>query len=90
MAMVVSCASLPKLLRSTPDHASSFYVNLPCGGLTFATVFLFFHPKHPQKGHTFLQRVLQLDLIGNAIILGASVMLFLAVSAIPSTPLLLL
>lgn len=55
-----------------------FYVNLPCGGLTFATVFLFFHPKHPSIGPTFLRRILHLDLVGNAIVLGASVMLFLA------------
>jgi hypothetical protein len=41
---------------------------------------LYFHPpkKHTLMGETFLYRILELDLVGNVILLGASIMLFLA------------
>ncbi|TVY26830.1 Efflux pump [Lachnellula hyalina] len=57
-----------------------FYINLPVGGTTVAAMVLFFHPprKHALMGKSFFYRVLELDLIGNAILLGASIMLFLA------------
>ena len=54
-------------------------MNLPVGGATVLAMILFFRPKaHAHVSRTFLDRVFDLDMIGNAIILGASVMLFLA------------
>ncbi|TVY16112.1 Efflux pump roqT [Lachnellula arida] len=57
-----------------------FYINLPVGGTTVAAMVLFFHPprKHALMGKSFLYRVMELDLIGNAVLLAASIMLFLA------------
>lgn len=57
-----------------------FYVNLPIGGVTFITMIFFFHPpkKHALMGKSLFYRALELDLIGNVILLGAFVMLFLA------------
>jgi len=56
-----------------------FYINLPVGGATVAAMVLFFNPK--KNAHTerkFMDRCLDLDIIGNVLLLGASVMLFLA------------
>ncbi|TQN74424.1 Efflux pump roqT [Colletotrichum shisoi] len=56
-----------------------FYMNLPVGAVTVAVFLLFFHPKrpsHPQQ--TFLDRIMDLELVGNVFLLGACVMLFLA------------
>ncbi|KAI1615529.1 DNA repair protein RAD50 [Exophiala viscosa] len=59
-----------------------FYLNLPIGAITFATVFLCFKAKSQAitsgQGTSFLQRVRKLDIIGNIILLGATTMLFLA------------
>ncbi|KAK4943703.1 hypothetical protein LTR10_016800 [Elasticomyces elasticus] len=59
-----------------------FYLNLPIGAITFATVFLCFKAKSQAitsgQGSSFLQRVRKLDIIGNIILLGATTMLFLA------------
>ncbi|KAL2072957.1 hypothetical protein VTL71DRAFT_10281 [Oculimacula yallundae] len=57
-----------------------FYLNLPVGGVTFISMVLFFHPpkKHAFMGKSIWYRTLELDLTGNAILLGACVMLFLA------------
>ncbi|CZT10055.1 related to major facilitator (MFS1) transporter [Rhynchosporium graminicola] len=57
-----------------------FYVNLPVGSITFISMVFFFHPpnKHAFMGKSIWYRALELDLTGNAILLGAAVMLFLA------------
>ncbi|KAH7357258.1 major facilitator superfamily domain-containing protein, partial [Rhexocercosporidium sp. MPI-PUGE-AT-0058] len=57
-----------------------FYLNLPVGGATFISMVFFFHPpkKHAFMGKSIFYRMLELDLLGNAILLGACVMLFLA------------
>ncbi|KAK4205375.1 major facilitator superfamily domain-containing protein [Triangularia verruculosa] len=56
-----------------------FYINLPVGGVTVAAMIVFFHPaKHRGSERPFLERVLALDILGNALLLGASIMLFLA------------
>ena len=57
-----------------------FYFNLPVGGATIASMVLFFKPpkKHAMMDKPFLYRIMELDLVGNAILLGASIMLFLA------------
>lgn len=57
-----------------------FYFNLPVGGVTLASMVLYFHPpgNHAMAQKSFIYRVGELDLIGNAILLGASIMLFLA------------
>jgi MFS family permease len=51
-----------------------FYLSLPIGGLTFASILMFF--KHKARSvasrPSFLQRILRLDLISNVILLGAS------------------
>lgn len=50
------------------------------GGATVVAMVLFFHPpkSHLMQGKSFLYRIMELDLIGNVILLGASIMLFLA------------
>ncbi|KAM7191797.1 hypothetical protein V8F20_009160 [Naviculisporaceae sp. PSN 640] len=56
-----------------------FYINLPIGGATVVAMILFFHPKkskHAKRG--FWDRFLDLDIIGNVLLLGASIMLFIA------------
>jgi hypothetical protein len=57
-----------------------FYFNLPVGGATIASMILFFKPpkQHAMMDKSFLYRVFELDLVRNAILLGASIMLFLA------------
>ncbi|KAK0729229.1 major facilitator superfamily domain-containing protein [Apiosordaria backusii] len=56
-----------------------FYINLPVGGATVAAMILFFHPaKNKGAERPFWERVLALDILGNALLLGASIMLFLA------------
>ena len=57
-----------------------FYFNLPVGGATVSAMLFFFHPsnKHALMGKSFFYRVMELDLVGNAFLLGASIMLFLA------------
>jgi len=58
-----------------------FYVNLPIGTVTFVAVFFCFkHRSHNSSAAAvpLKQRILQLDIIGNIILLGATTMLFLA------------
>ena len=58
-----------------------FWINLPVGLITFTAVFFFFKSSNKLKNRTrssFLERVLSLDMIGNAILLGAVTQLFLA------------
>ncbi|KAK5663736.1 hypothetical protein OQA88_4167 [Cercophora sp. LCS_1] len=56
-----------------------FYINLPVGGATVAAMILFFNPRrHPESERKFLDRFLDLDIVGNILLLGASIMLFLA------------
>lgn len=59
-----------------------FWINLPAGAVTFVAVLFFFKPSVPtgtlKSRQSFLQRLLSLDLIGNLILLGAIVQLFLA------------
>ncbi|KAK0673349.1 major facilitator superfamily domain-containing protein [Cercophora samala] len=56
-----------------------FYINLPVGGATVAAMILFFHPaKNKGANRPFWERVLALDILGNALLLAASIMLFLA------------
>ncbi|KAI2622513.1 MFS general substrate transporter [Hypoxylon sp. NC1633] len=56
-----------------------FWINLPVGAVTIIVMVLVYHPK-PRTGkkQSVIDRLVGLDLIGNAILLGASVMLFLA------------
>ncbi|KAK8104175.1 major facilitator superfamily transporter [Apiospora kogelbergensis] len=56
-----------------------FYINLPAGAVTLVTMALVFHPSPQHNLHRpFVDRFIDLDIIGNAILLGTSVMLFLA------------
>lgn len=57
-----------------------FWINLPVGAVTFVAVFFCFRPSASTNGTktSFFKRVLALDLIGNAILLGAITQLFLA------------
>ncbi|KAG7044962.1 major facilitator superfamily transporter [Colletotrichum scovillei] len=60
-----------------------FYINLPIAGFTLIVFLLFFHPRQqPQHKKTFLNKIFDLDLIGNVLLLGACVMLFLALQYI--------
>ncbi len=56
-----------------------FYVNLPIGAATVATLVLFFHPnknEHSQRG--LMERIMDLDIFGNVLLLGSAMMTFLA------------
>ncbi|KAI1334056.1 MFS general substrate transporter [Xylariaceae sp. FL0016] len=56
-----------------------FWINLPIGGFTMTVMFIVFHPRsHGGPQRSFIDRIVDLDLIGNVILLAASVMLFLA------------
>ncbi|KIW13259.1 hypothetical protein PV08_08446 [Exophiala spinifera] len=59
-----------------------FWVNLPIGGVTFVTVFLCFKNNSLQvkksARRSFKSRLLELDIIGNIILLGGTTMLILA------------
>ena len=56
-----------------------FYFNLPVGAVTVVTLALFFHPpKRRQQNESFLRRFLNLDLIGNLLLITAVIMLLLA------------
>ncbi|KAI8624124.1 MFS general substrate transporter [Xylariaceae sp. FL1651] len=56
-----------------------FWLNLPVGAVTIIVMFFVLHPA-PHKGpkRSFVDRLIDLDLIGNVILLVAAVMLFLA------------
>lgn len=56
-----------------------FWINLPIGGVTVVTMLLVFNPpRHRHLSRPFFDRIIDLDIIGNIILLGASIMLFLA------------
>jgi MFS family permease len=56
-----------------------FYFNLPVGGATIIAMIVFFNPKtHAASSRPFVSRLLELDIVGNILLLGACVMLFLA------------
>ncbi|APA13812.1 hypothetical protein SS1G_13906 [Sclerotinia sclerotiorum 1980 UF-70] len=56
-----------------------FYFNLPVGGVTILAMIVFFNPKNNMITKiSFGSRVLELDIIGNFLLLGACVMLFIA------------
>ncbi|KAI1656968.1 MFS general substrate transporter [Daldinia decipiens] len=56
-----------------------FWINLPVGAVTIIVMILVYHPQ-PRTGSKgkITQRLISLDLVGNVILLGAAVMLFLA------------
>ncbi|KAI1488012.1 major facilitator superfamily domain-containing protein [Biscogniauxia mediterranea] len=56
-----------------------FWINLPVGAVTIIVMILVYHPR-PIDGPraSFMDRIVDLDLIGNAILLSTCVMLFLA------------
>ncbi|KAJ9196939.1 hypothetical protein DTO164E3_4226 [Paecilomyces variotii] len=56
-----------------------FYFNLPVGGVTLVAIFFFFKAtKRPSQKLPVWRRILQLDLVGNVLLLGTFIMLFLA------------
>jgi MFS family permease len=56
-----------------------FYVNLPVGGATVAAMVLYFNPTKKSNEHrAFVERLMDLDIGGNVLLLGAAIMLFLA------------
>ncbi|KAK4194569.1 putative MFS toxin efflux pump [Triangularia verruculosa] len=58
-----------------------FYINLPIGGVAMAAIILFLHVKKLSSGSDgqgIVQRILQLDLVGAAIMLPSVIMLLLA------------
>lgn len=56
-----------------------FYFNLPVGGATILAMMVFFNPKkNMNTKRSFGSRLLELDIIGNILLLGACVMLFIA------------
>ncbi|KAI1204815.1 MFS general substrate transporter [Annulohypoxylon truncatum] len=56
-----------------------FWINLPVGAVTIIVMILVYHPR-PHKGPRpkIMDRLVKLDLVGNVILLGSAVMLFLA------------
>ncbi|KAI1448776.1 MFS general substrate transporter [Annulohypoxylon stygium] len=56
-----------------------FWINLPVGAVTIIVMILVYHPRpHDGPRPSFFERLIKLDLIGNVILLGSAVMLFLA------------
>ncbi|KAF9876215.1 major facilitator superfamily transporter [Colletotrichum karsti] len=57
-----------------------FYINLPIGGIAMVFVFFLLHisRKNNPDGKTFVQRLMQLDIIGTAIFIPAIICLLLA------------
>ncbi|KAI2471333.1 MFS general substrate transporter [Annulohypoxylon bovei var. microspora] len=56
-----------------------FWINLPVGAVTIIVMSLVYHPRpHDGPRPKFMDRLVKLDLVGNVILLGSSVMLFLA------------
>ncbi|KAJ3956155.1 hypothetical protein N0V92_007292 [Colletotrichum tropicale] len=57
----------------------NFFVNLPVVGANMIIFLIFFHPRQsPRVRPRFFDRILELDLLGNILLLGACVMLFMA------------
>jgi hypothetical protein len=75
--MVVSPSTFHKL---TITHIGSFWINLPVAAITFAAMVFCFksQSKTSDLDAPFLQRLIGLDLIGCALLLGASVQFFIA------------
>ena len=55
-----------------------FYVNLPCGAITVVAMIWLFKPQQEPLKQPLVKKILELDLIGNVILLVGSVMFFLA------------
>jgi len=57
-----------------------FYINLPIGGVSSLIILLFFHTPSDAKptGASWKEKLLQLDLVGTAMIMGAVVAYILA------------
>lgn len=55
-----------------------FYFNIPLGGLVAAATILFFKPQEQLPPRSLTQIILELDIIGNTILLATAVMFFLA------------
>ncbi|KXX78157.1 putative HC-toxin efflux carrier TOXA [Madurella mycetomatis] len=56
-----------------------FYINLPIGGATVAGMIPFFNFKKMANARRgFFERLIDLDLVGNVLIIGARIMLFIA------------
>ena len=55
-----------------------FYVNLPCGAVTVAAMIWLFKPQQEPLKQPLIKKILELDIIGNIILLIGSVMFFLA------------
>ncbi|KAI1496099.1 MFS general substrate transporter [Biscogniauxia marginata] len=56
-----------------------FWINLPVGAVTIIVMVLVYHPRTSDDPvRPIVDRIIDLDLIGNTILLGAAVMLFLA------------
>ncbi|KAI5921105.1 major facilitator superfamily domain-containing protein [Camillea tinctor] len=58
-----------------------FWINLPVGAITIIVMILVYHPPSRGTPKPFMNRMIDLDLIGNVILLSASVMLFLALES---------
>ncbi|KAJ0346590.1 hypothetical protein KNSL1_007320 [Colletotrichum chrysophilum] len=57
----------------------NFFANLPVVGANMIIFLIFFHPRQPPRVRPrFFDRILELDLLGNIFLLGACVMLFMA------------
>ena len=55
-----------------------FYINLPVGAVTAVAIILFFRAQTTPPSSTIRQKLLDLDPVGNIVILGAAIMFFLA------------
>ncbi|KAI2603793.1 MFS general substrate transporter [Hypoxylon fragiforme] len=59
-----------------------FWINLPVGAVTILVMILVYHPQpRAETKRGVFNRLIDLDLVGNIILLGAAVMLFLALEA---------
>ncbi|CAD6572772.1 MAG: hypothetical protein ASARMPREDX12_005442 [Alectoria sarmentosa] len=81
MMFGVGAVAGPILGGAFTDRATwrwCFYFNLPLGGLVAAATILFFKPQEQLRPRSLTQIILELDIIGNAILLATAVMFFLA------------
>ena len=56
-----------------------FYLNVPLGGLAFIALFIFLRLHH-QRDQTWKQRLARIDVVGNAIFIGAIVAVLIALT----------